>query len=643
MCGIAGFLEPRRRRDAPSGEALVRAMARTIAHRGPDGEGVFADPECGIALGHRRLSIIDLSDAGAQPMTSADGRWVIAYNGEIYNFEEMRKELEARNGDRSWRGYSDTEVLLETMATLGFEKALALANGMFAIAAWDRRERALYLARDRMGEKPLYYGWQGETFLFASELKALAVHPDFARRIDADAVALLLRYGYVPSPLCIYRNLAQLRPAHYLKLSAHAKPGALPSPVCYWTLPEPQPEAMDERQATDELDRLLSDAVRLRMRADVPMGAFLSGGIDSSSIVALMQANASSPVRSYSIGFREDAYNEAHFAREVATHIGSTHTEMVVEPKDALDVIPSLPQMYDEPFADSSQIPTFLLSKLTRQHVKVSLSGDGGDELFGGYGRYFDFEQRWARRFPGVGPLRPALASALDAMPPWVWIFMRPFTVHGGKYSPYRVRRAAASIRTRSLQEFYEFLMQQWSANMLARPGPVSRPIFFEQNDIEAFPHPFLGMMYLDAGSYLPDDILVKVDRASMAASLEARVPMLDHRVVEFAGKLPLEFKRNGGNGKWLLRRVLDRYVPHALIDRPKKGFSVPVAAWLRGPLQSWAEELLHDESTIIGAVVDLESVRSVWLEHLSGAADHANRLWAALTLVAWARQWRPL
>ncbi len=352
MCGIAGFLAPEAQLNGPAGEALVRSMARAIAHRGPDGDGVFVDPECGLAFGHRRLSIIDLSEAGSQPMPSADGQWVICYNGEIYNFEEIRALLESRYGAISWRGHSDTEVLIEAIARLGFESALKLANGMFAIAAWDRRERALYLARDRMGEKPLYYGWQGKSFLFGSELKALAVHPEFSRRIDPQALALFLRYGYVPSPFCIYRRLAQLRPGHYVRLPADAQIGEMPTPAAYWTLPQPSPRTVDEMSAVEELDRLLGDAVRLRMRADVPMGAFLSGGIDSSTIVGLMQANSNAPVRSYSIGFHEAAYNEAKFAVEVARHVGSVHTEMYVGPQDALDIIPALADIYDEPFAE---------------------------------------------------------------------------------------------------------------------------------------------------------------------------------------------------------------------------------------------------------------------------------------------------
>ncbi|HEY5048124.1 MAG TPA: asparagine synthase (glutamine-hydrolyzing) [Rhizomicrobium sp.] len=643
MCGITGFLDPRKRLDAASSRALVLDMARAIAHRGPDGDGAFVEAECGLAFGHRRLSIIDLSQAGAQPMVSADGRWVISFNGEIYNFEEIRRRLED-GGAIAWRGHSDTEVLVEAIARRGFEATLNLANGMFAISAWDRRERALYLARDRMGEKPLYYGWQGETFLFGSELKALARHPDFSRRLDPAAVSLFVAYGYVPSPFSIYRGLSQLRPGHYLRLAADAPPGAPLNAVPYWTLPLPAPQVMDEHEAEGELDRLLADAVRLRMRADVPMGAFLSGGIDSSAVVGLMQAQSNVPVRSYSIGFAENAYDEAPFAREVARHLGTEHTEIYVEPRDALDVIPSLPQLYDEPFGDSSQVPTFLLCKLTRAHVTVSLSGDGGDELFGGYGRYFGFESRWASRVRGMDALRAPSACLLRGMPAEIWSMLRGVAPPAlrNKLHANRARYIASAIGARTKQEFYAFQMQSWPTGMLDSPEADHGAIFFGQHALDSFAEPFLGMMYLDAGSYLPDDILVKVDRAAMAVSLESRVPMLDHRVVEFASRVPLNLKRRGDAGKWLLRRVLDRYVPQNLIDRPKQGFGLPVKEWLRGPLKAWGDELLNDETTVIGELVDLSRVRDVWREHQHGI-DHSYRLWVIIVLVAWAREWRPL
>jgi asparagine synthase (glutamine-hydrolysing) len=644
MCGITGFIDRKASRDSLEAERLVRSMAGRIAHRGPDAEGAFVDAAEGLALGHRRLSIIDLSPAGAQPMTSADGRWIISYNGEIYNFEELRQSLEQTCGSRNWRGHSDTEVLVETIAALGPRRAFESANGMFALALWDRRERVLYLARDRLGEKPLYYGWQGSTFLFGSELKALAAHPDFSRRIDPAAVSLYVAYGYVPYPYSIYQGIRQLPPGHCLKLAAESSVGAMPEITAYWTLPTPEPRRIAEEEAVEHLDRLLGDSVRLRMRADVPMGAFLSGGIDSSAIVGLMQAQSSNRVRSYSIGFHEGAYNEAQHAKDVARHIGTEHTEMYVTPDDTRDVIPQLAQLYDEPFGDSSEIPTYLLCKLTRQHVKVSLSGDGGDEIFGGYERYFEFERRWGNRLGAIDALRPLMAAGLNGVPLFVWrsaASVAPGRLRN-KLQPHRARRMAAAIGSRSKHDFYRYMMVHWSSNTLARPGAPNGAIFFDRTDVEAWNDAFLGMMFVDTGSYLPDDILVKVDRASMAVSLESRIPILDHRVVEFAATLPLELKRRGGTGKWLLRRVLDRYVPQHLIDRPKQGFGVPIKEWLRGPLRSWADDLLNDKSTIIGELIDLAAVRDVWREHQREDVDHCYRLWVILMLVAWAREWRP-
>ncbi|HUO91792.1 MAG TPA: asparagine synthase (glutamine-hydrolyzing) [Rhizomicrobium sp.] len=643
MCGIAGFLDDERSVNADIGQALLRRMTNAIAHRGPDGDGSYVEPECGLGLGHRRLSIIDLSSAGSQPMTSANGRWVITYNGEIYNFEEMRRGLD-RHQVR-WVGTSDTEVLLEAIAHFGFEEAIKLTNGMFALAAWDRQERALYLARDRLGEKPLYFGWQRSCFLFASELKAIAAHPAFRPVINPGSVASYLTYGYVPQPHSIYANISQLEPGRFLKLKLGAGPAAPLETVPYWTFPTPQPRPMKEEDAVAELDVLLRDAIRIRMRADVPMGAFLSGGIDSSTIVALMQAQSQSRIRSYSIGFHEDAYDESRYAREVAAHIGTEHTEMHVTADDALNVIPQLPQLYDEPFADPSEVPTFLLSKLTRQHVTVSLSGDGGDELFGGYGRYFDFERRWQKRFAALDLFRPLVAGTLNAIPESVLraIYVVVPTGLRKNVRPRRFKRIAAGLGRRTEHEFYRFMMEQWSPNMLRRPPDHEVPVFFDRHDIARFCDPFSGMMFLDSGSYLPDDILVKVDRAAMAVSLESRVPLLDHRIVEFASYLPLDLKRRGDAGKWLLRRVLDRYVPRHLIDRPKQGFGPPVKEWLRGPLKEWGADLLNDSSTAIGALVDLETVRGVWNEHQEGEFDQSYALWNILMLVAWAREWRPV
>ena len=645
MCGIVGFIDRTASRDSLAAEQLVRSMAQQIAHRGPDGDGAFVEAEAGLALGHRRLAIIDLSDTGSQPMSSADGRWVISYNGEIYNFEELRRGIEQQFGARSWRGHSDTEVLVETISAFGIRRALELTNGMFALAVWDRRERTLYLARDRLGEKPLYYGWQGSTFLFASELKALAGHPDFNRRVDPSVASLFVTFGYVPHPLSIYRDILQLKPGHLLTLTPRVAAGGSPEIVPYWLLPRPEPRPLDESTAIEQLSALLTDAVRLRMRADVPMGAFLSGGIDSSAVVGMMQACSSSRVRSFSIGFHEDDYDEARYAREVARHIDTEHTELYVTPDDSRKIIPRLPELYDEPFADSSQLPTFLLCKLTREHVKVSLSGDGGDEIFGGYDRYFQFERRWDSRNRVIDSIRPLAAASIRCVPVFFWRQLAHAAPQRFRryLHPHRARHIAAAIGSRSEHDFYRYMMLHWAAGELRTPDPPPGTIFFDRTNIRDHADVFLGMMYVDTGSYLPDDILVKVDRAAMSVSLETRIPILDHRIVEFASALPIQLKRRDIVGKWLLRRVLDRYVPRQMIDRPKQGFGVPIKEWLRGPLKSWGEDLIHDDRTIIGEIIDLNAVRDVWREHQQENVDHSYRLWVVLMLVAWARHWNPV
>jgi asparagine synthase (glutamine-hydrolysing) len=645
MCGIVGFIERGGQRESASSRALVLKMARAIIHRGPDGEGAYVDAECGVALGHRRLSIIDPSEAGAQPMISADGRWIIVLNGEIYNYEEMRRSLVDKFGAVAWRGHSDTEVLVESISRLGFEASLKLANGMFAVAVWDRKDRSLLLARDRMGEKPLYYGWQESTFLFGSELKALCEHDAFRRRINPDAVSQYVAYRYVPSPLSIYQGIAQLEPACFVRLSATADPGTAPAKTVYWTLPSPAPQRMEEREAADELDFLLRDAIRIRMRADVPMGAFLSGGIDSSTIVSLMQAQSDSSVRSFSIGFRENDFDESPFASEISRHLGTSHTQMHVTTDLALETVHALPRLYDEPFGDSSQIPTYLLSKLTREHVKVCLSGDGGDELFGGYHRYFELERRWSKRLRAADFLRPSMESLLLATPEAVWRALGGIAPRQlqSRLQPYRLRRLAQILGSRNPRDLYLLQMQAWAPFMLERPLAGPGASSYDRFDIAEFASPFLGVMFLDAIGYLPDDILVKLDRASMAASLETRVPFLDHRIAEFASRLPLELKRQGDKGKWLLRKTLDRYVPPSMVDRPKQGFAIPAAKWLRGGLRGWAEDLLMEDGSIIAELVDMKTVREAWRHHRTGDVDESARLWPILMLVAWAREWHPL
>ncbi|MGZ5257189.1 MAG: asparagine synthase (glutamine-hydrolyzing), partial [Burkholderiales bacterium] len=583
---------------------VVERMADTLFHRGPDDSGTWIDKDAGIALGHRRLSIIDLSPEGHQPMTSHSGRYVMAYNGEIYNFRELRKELE-RDGVQ-WRGHSDTEVMLAAFEAWGVEGALQRFNGMFAFALWDRNEKALHLARDRLGEKPLYYGWAGKTFLFASELKALKAHPAWRAEIDRNALAAYLRHNYVPAPYSIYTGIAKLPPGHRIKLTAHDTGPVRTEP--YWSLREAaeagvaNPLDVDDETAVEGLDRLLRDAIARRMVADVPVGVFLSGGIDSSTVVALMQAQSSRPVRSFSIGFAEEAYNEARHAKAVAQHLGTDHTELYVTPQQAMSVIPKLPLIYDEPFADSSQIPTFLVSELARKHVAVTLSGDGGDELFCGYVRYFWGRRIWNRIGRLPYRLRTLTAAALRSLSPSSWNVLFAgmnrlmSSTAVGELTGDRVHKLANVLAVSSPDALYHGLVSHWPQPQSMVHGSREPLTALTDRTQWARLSDFTQrMMFLDAVTYLPDDILVKVDRASMAVSLEARVPMLDHRVVEFAWRVPLSRKNRNDQGKWLLRQVLYRYVPPALIDRPKMGFGVPIDSWLRGPLRGWAEDLLSE------------------------------------------------
>jgi asparagine synthase (glutamine-hydrolysing) len=642
MCGIAGFLEFKAG-DRASREAVARRMENAISHRGPDDSGVWADPDSGLALAHRRLSIVDLSPEGHQPMVSATGRYVMVYNGEIYNYPELRAAVEAHGLAKPWRGHSDTEVWLACCEAWGIEEALRRANGMFAVAIADRKERRLVLARDRLGEKPLYYGWHGQTFLFGSELKALLVHPDFQRRVDPRALPLYARFQYVPTPLSIYQGIAKLPPANFVSLPFDASP-AMPAPQEYWTLPVPsEPAEADEAQLTDELDRLLRDAIRIRMHADVPLGAFLSGGIDSSTIVALAQAQSSRPVRTYSIGFRERDHDESQHARAIATRLGTDHTELFVTPDDALSVVPKLPAIYDEPFSDSSQIPTYLLAKLTRQHVTVSLSGDGGDELFGGYNRYFlgrrilDFNAR-APAF-----VRSGLAKILASVPGANWdrllsLGPRALSVQlGGD----RLSKLSRVVDCGDGMKLYKQLVSQWRDLQELMPAYPETPTLLDDAALAKRASSWNAwMMYMDQRTYMTDDILVKVDRATMAVALEARVPFLDPRVVEFSARVPLSMKMGRSEGKLLLRKVLYRYLDPALFDRPKQGFGVPIGAWLRGPLKEWAEDLLSERSLADG-VFDTHVVRSAWQAHLSGRQSLHYPIWVILMYQAWARHYR--
>jgi len=646
MCGIAGFLD-RCAGPAPGEmERLIGEMTQTLWRRGPDSSGIWTDAGAGVALGHRRLAILDLTEEGRQPMFSADGRLVTVFNGEIYNFLDLRAELEGLG--HSFRGHSDTEVILAAFMQWGVEKAVNKFNGMFALALWDRNERQLTLLRDRIGKKPLYYGWAGNTLLFASQVKALRRHPAFRDELNLAALALYLRHGYIPAPYSIYRGIYKLPPASYLTVRT-CDVGGNSAPVPYWSVKEVaesgvnSPHTGRPEEIIEELRWLLEDAVRLRMIADVPLGAFLSGGIDSSLVVGAMQALSPRRVRTFSIGFSEEEYNEAPHARAVADYLGTEHTELYVSPRDAMSVVPELGEMFDEPFADSSQIPTYLVSKLARRQVTVSLSGDGGDELFGGYHAYLVNARSWDRiaRIPTW--LRVAAGRLVAALPGPAW--ERAFRIFG-PVLPAAFRRPDAGGRfnrfgltlSRAAQEeFYRNLISVWE-NPAALLAGVREPptAFTDPSRWARLPGFVERMMYLDMQCYLPDDILAKVDRASMAVSLEARCPLLDYRLIEFAWRVPTALKLRDGQGKWLLRQLAYRYVPQSLLDRPKKGFAVPVGEWLRGPLREWAEALLQPERLKREGVFEPHSVERRWSAHLAGEADWSSCLWSVLMFQLW-------
>ena len=649
MCGIAGFLT-----SAPGTEAdlsvTVGCMADELAHRGPDDSGTWVDAQAGIALGHRRLSILDLSPDGHQPMHSASGRYVMVFNGEVYNFWDLRRALESRG--HTFRGHSDTEVMLAAIEEWDIDEALSRFNGMFAFAVWDRQDRRLQLARDRLGEKPLYYGWMRNTFLFGSELKAFVAHPDFAPEINRDALALHLRYGCIPAPYSVYRGIHKLLPGTRLALKLSDRANAR-APIPYWSAEEVACRALDDPfdgsadDATVCLDELLRDGVKMRMVADVPLGAFLSGGVDSSTLVALMQAQSTRPVKTFSIGFHEDSYNEAKHAAAVAKHLGTEHTEFYVSPADAMRVIPKLPTFYDEPFSDSSQIPTYLVAALARAHVTVSLSGDGGDELFGGYKRYFTWGAAWNRIGWMPQPFLDAASWGLRRMRPQQWNHLArlawPLLPEAARVDAPgdKVYRLAQILAAQDSPSRYQATVSAWQSPDSVVQGGQEPPNFIHERcqSLESpdFRH---HLMFLDAVVYLPDDILVKVDRATMAVALEARAPYLDHRVVEFAARLPMNMKFRDGQGKWILRRLLEWYVPKELTDRPKKGFSLPIGDWLRGPLRDWAEDLLHERRLKGEGFFHAGTVRQRWEEHLSGRRDLRHHLWALLMFQAWLDRW---
>ena len=642
MCGIVGYFS---KHNHGSPEKIITNMSSRIAHRGPDDFGFWLDNEVELALGHQRLSIIDLSDAGHQPMISQSGKYVLIFNGEIYNHLSLRKKF----NQFDWHGHSDTETLLACIDTWGLHKSISLCQGMFAFALWDKINKKLFLVRDRLGEKPLYYGWQNGVFLFGSELKSLQVHPRFVSEISRDSLTLLLRYGYIPTPHSIYRDIFKLTPGCWLEIDFEQKEGARLDPVPYWSMKAISEEGnfnsleCSDSEAISLLDEKLRSSVHSQMHADVSLGAFLSGGIDSSAIVSLMQAQSSRPVQTFSIGFEESAYNEAEDAKQVANFLGTSHTELYLSSRKALDVIPKLPDLYDEPFSDSSQIPTFLVSEMASQHVTVALSGDGGDELFGGYNRYLLPRSILMKIYRYPKPARSLLRKLLVSISPSSWDFVLSAISIGLPkslklaQSGDKLHKFARLISSLSKEGIYSGLVSQWSHPEEIVIGAVEPPTMAmletswpKLQDFES------RMMSVDAMTYLPDDILVKVDRAAMAVSLETRIPFLDHRVVEFACKLPLHLKIRNSTGKWLLREVLNKYVPRKLIERPKMGFAVPLEDWLRGPLRDWGESLLDETRLHQEGFFRPEPIRKKWEQHMTGKRNWHHQLWSILMFQAW-------
>ena len=625
MCGIAGFIHLGEGRDVSS--SRLTAMLEPIRHRGPDDGGVWVDEQHCVALGHRRLSILDLSPAGHQPMTSACGRFVIVFNGEIYNHLGLRKSLEASSQTPigGWRGHSDTETLLACFAAWGFEKTLQSTVGMFALALWDKHEKSLTLARDRIGEKPLYYGWQNGVFLFGSELKALKAHPAFSGEMDWHAASTFLRLNYIPAPSSIYQGIFKLVPGTFLQLTQHhAQQGTLPIPVPYWSLGDAAKRGLDNpftgsfSDAVDELETLVRQAVQLQSVADVPVGAFLSGGIDSSTVVAMMQSSTTSKVTTFSIGMPDARMDESQHAAAVARHLGTNHVAHVIQPREALDLIPRLSEIWDEPFADSSQIPTYLVSQLAKQQVTVALSGDGGDEFFLGYPQYAFYEKLWKSRHFGKLPWNAAFAA------------LSPLAKNQRVASLLRRSKSLVSAwRQPDAQELNRYWVDRYRKGRV----PLTEQRGVIMLDFPLLPHAATTAGMWDAGTYLPDDILVKVDRAAMANSLETRAPLLDHRIIEFAYRLPLEYKLHQGVAKKVLREVLYRQVPKQIVDRPKMGFSIPLATWLRNELRPWTENLLEqipNDSEHFNKPV----INQLWMEHLSGRREHTEQLWGVLNLL---------
>ncbi|MBN2713529.1 MAG: asparagine synthase (glutamine-hydrolyzing) [Planctomycetes bacterium] len=648
MCGIAGLLA---RDGATDYHNVARSMAEAITHRGPDESGVWGDADAGVFLSHRRLSILELSPAGSQPMTSPSGRYTMVFNGEIYNFSDLRKELEAA-GSTEWRGHSDTEVMLFAFEKWGIEASLEKFTGMFAFAVWDNRERELYLVRDRIGEKPLYYSIHNSRLIFASELKSLHACSFWQPEIDRNSLSLYARHTYVPAPWTIFRDVFKLEPGTVLRARFDGN-GMAHEIKPYWNAREAverrlaEPFAGSDAEALDKLESMLRGIIGRQMVADVPVGAFLSGGIDSSLIVALMQSMHGMPVKTFTIGFTDDAYNEANHARNVADHLGTDHTEIYVSPEDSLSVVPRLADIYDEPFADSSQVPTFLVSQITRRNVTVSLSGDAGDELFCGYTRYMWLNNIWSftRKFPRF--MRPALSGALGIFSPWTWdrlfSFFGPVLPASAKqtHPGDKLHKLSEVLTAETPEEMYHRLISVWNRpSELVLGGTEPLTAVTDSARWAKVDSITERMMFIDLISYLPGDILVKVDRAAMANSLETRIPFLDHHLCEFAWSLPMSMKMRNGKSKWLLRKLLYKYVPEEIIERPKMGFASPIGEWLRGPLREWAGDLLAPERLRREGYFNAEVVARKWKEHLSGKRGWQAYLWTVLMFQQWRERW---
>ncbi len=646
MCGIAGILDSSLQSSAEKLQTDIINMTNTIVHRGPNGEGFWIDENVGIALGHRRIAINDFSSDGQQPVFFLDGCYVISFDGEIYNHKQLRISLE--NEGYRFRGNSAIEVALASIHKWGLEGAVSRFVGMFAFALWDIQKRQLHLVRDRLGEKPLYYGWVGERFLFASELKALHACSTFKADIDRNALALYLRHNCIPAPYSIYKGIYKLLPGSIITITS-VQAGVYPEPHTYWSLRDVAETGNNNRfkgtdkEAIAQLDKLLKESVRYQMISDVPLGAFLSGGIDSSTIVALMQSQSNRPVKTFTIGLGESAYNEAENANAIARYLGTEHTELYLSPKDVMNVIPKLPILYDEPFADSSQIPTFLVAQLARQQVAVCLSGDGGDELFGGYNRHVWVPRIWNKIGWMPLSLRRGMARSLHKRSPAEWdgIFQRLQSVLPEKYKQRlpgdKLHKLASILDAINPQMMYYSLVSHWKdAGYIVKGAEEPLTIITDEQKWALLEEFSEQMMYLDISSYLPDDGLVKVERACMGVSLESRSPYLDHRVVEFAWQLPISMKIREGKSKWILRQVLYQYVPSKFIDRPKMGFGIPIDNWLRGPLREWAEELLSESRLREEGFFQTEPIRQKWQEHLSGKRNWQHHLWDVLMFEAW-------